>query len=158
MKARLFAASAAWLALAGPVRAGNDAANDFDHVHVSAPEPAKAAEWYLRLIGGTKLEQADRIAFGKTLVIFVQRQGTALGSEGTSLDHIGFSFPNLAEKMKELHANGVKVVAEPRALRGLYRSAFIEDPWGTKIEILEDPAALGFHHVHLRSPDPAAVR
>jgi len=30
------------------------------------------------------------------------------------------------------------------------------DPWGVKIEIVNDPQLRGFHHVHLRSTDPAA--
>ena len=32
----------------------------------------------------------------------------------------------------------------------------ITDPWGVKIEIVNDPARRGFHHVHLNAPDPAA--
>ena len=35
--------------------------------------------------------------------------------------------------------------------------AFIEDPWGTKIEVVEDHEWLGFHHIHLRSDDPGTT-
>ncbi len=30
----------------------------------------------------------------------------------------------------------------------------IEDPWGTRLELVQDPDALGLHHVELRVPDP----
>src|SRR5437763_8772083 len=32
----------------------------------------------------------------------------------------------------------------------------MEDPWGVKIEVVNDPQRRGFHHVHLRSADPVA--
>ena len=44
-----------------------------------------------------------------------------------------------------------------RAIDGLFKLAFVEDPWGTKIEVVEDTEWLGFHHLHLRSTDPAAA-
>ena len=34
--------------------------------------------------------------------------------------------------------------------------AFIEDPWGVKIELAQDTERLGFHHIHLNAPDPDA--
>ena len=37
---------------------------------------------------------------------------------------------------------------------GLYKSGFIFDPWGTRIELVEDADLLGFHHVHLSSLNP----
>ena len=33
----------------------------------------------------------------------------------------------------------------------------IEDPWGVKLELVEDPQLLGFHHAHTRAADPAAM-
>jgi catechol 2,3-dioxygenase-like lactoylglutathione lyase family enzyme len=40
---------------------------------------------------------------------------------------------------------------------GLYRAGFVFDPWGTRIELVEDGDLLGFHHVHLSAQDPAAT-
>ena len=39
---------------------------------------------------------------------------------------------------------------------GKLKFGFIEDPWGTKIEVMQDPDLIGFHHIHLHVPDPAA--
>ena len=44
-----------------------------------------------------------------------------------------------------------------RDVPGLFKIAFIFDPWGTRIELAEDPDYLGFHHIHLSAaarPDP----
>jgi catechol 2,3-dioxygenase-like lactoylglutathione lyase family enzyme len=38
------------------------------------------------------------------------------------------------------------------------RMAVIEDPWGTKIELVQDPRLLGFHHVRVLATDPVAMR
>ena len=37
-------------------------------------------------------------------------------------------------------------------------SACVEDPWGTRIELVQDAEITGFHHVHLRVPDPDQAR
>ena len=37
---------------------------------------------------------------------------------------------------------------------GMFKLAFVEDPWGTRLEIVQDSAKLGLHHVHLRAPNP----
>jgi catechol 2,3-dioxygenase-like lactoylglutathione lyase family enzyme len=48
----------------------------------------------------------------------------------------------------------VKVTAPVGEVSGLWKRAAIEDPWGTKIELVQDPGSLGFHHLALRVPDP----
>jgi hypothetical protein len=37
---------------------------------------------------------------------------------------------------------------------GLFKLGFVEDPWGTKIEVVQDPELLGLHHMHMRAPNP----
>ena len=103
----------------------------YDHVHLAAPDQAKAVEWYQQMFGGvTTPEGKDRLLFGKTRFIWL-KSDTAQPSANTAIDHIAFSMENRQPGM-------------------------ITDPWGVKIEILNDPALRGFHHVHLRSTDPAA--
>ena len=95
----------------------------------------------------------DRVVFGKTLLVF-QKAPSAQPSAGSSIDHIGFSFADLDVKMKEFEAAGIKVLTPVRAMPGVFKLAFIEDPWGVKIEMVQDSETLGFHHVHLFVPDP----
>ena len=54
-------------------------------------------------------------------------------------------------------AAGVRILEDIREVEGLFKLAFIEDPWGTKIEVVEDHEWLGFHHIHLRSDDPGTT-
>jgi catechol 2,3-dioxygenase-like lactoylglutathione lyase family enzyme len=128
----------------------------YDHVHLAAPDQAKAVEWYQKMFGGqTTPEGKDRLLFGKTRFIWLKSE-TAQPSANTAIDHIGLSFADLDAKMKEWEAVGVKVITPLRPVPGLVKIGFIEDPWGVKIEVVQDTETLGFHHVHLRSPDPAA--
>jgi catechol 2,3-dioxygenase-like lactoylglutathione lyase family enzyme len=144
------------VALAAPAAAA-DILPIVDHIHLNVPDQAKAVEWYQKNFGGTPLAEApDRLMFGDTRLIFL-RNDKGQPSTGSALDHIGFSFADLDAKMKELEAAGVKVVTPVREVQGLFKLGFVEDPWGTRIEVVQDPDKLGLHHVHLRAPDPAAT-
>ena len=129
----------------------------YDHVHLNVPDQAKAVEWYQKNFGGQPTAEAtDRLMFGSTRLIFL-KNANGLPSAGSSIDHIGFSFADLDAKMKELEAAGVKVVTPVRDVPNLFKLGFVEDPWGTKIEVVQDPELLGLHHIHLRAADPAEM-
>jgi hypothetical protein len=85
------------------------------------------------------------------------RKADAKPSAGSAVDHIGFSFADIDTKLKQLAAAGVKVTEEIRDVPDVFKIAFVEDPWGTRIELVQDPELLGLHHVHLRGPDPEQV-
>ena len=128
-----------------------------DHIHLGVPDQAKAVEWYRKFFGGQPMTEApDRVMLGETRLIFLRNE-KAQPSTGSGLDHIGFSFADLDAKMKELEAAGIKVVTPVREVPGLFKLGFVEDPWGTRIEVVQDPEKLGLHHVHLRAPDPATA-
>ena len=128
-----------------------------DHIHLSAPDPVVAVAWYRRYFGGeTMAEGTDRLRLGDVRVIFSRREKT-LPSQGSAVDHIGFSVTNLDETMKALLADGVTITMPARDVPGLFPLAFVEDPWGTRIEVVQDAATVGVHHVHLRGADPSAM-
>ncbi len=129
-----------------------------DHVHLAAPDPEKAVAWYRAHFGGQIMAEArDRLLYGDTRIIF-QKRDANLPSEGSVLDHIGFSVPSVDGAMKAFQTEGVKITQAVREAPGLFKFAFIEDPWGTRIEVVQDSQKFGLHHVHLRSPDPAAMQ
>ena len=132
------------------------AAIDFHNVHIRVPDPAKAGEWYVKYLGATPGRAPQLIYFGKTLIEFVKTDNPA-PSAGSVIDHIGLSYADLAAKMKDFEAGGAKVLTPVRDTPGLFQLGFIQDPWSTKIEVVQDPESLGFHHVHLRVPDPATT-
>lgn len=128
----------------------------YHNVHLRVADPAAASEWYIKYLGATKAPPPFSVQFGKTLVAFV-RTDKPLPSDGSAIDHIGISFVNLQSKMQEFGAGGVKIVTPMADAPGMFPYGYIEDPWGVKIEVMQDGELLGFHHVHLRVADPAAT-
>lgn len=128
----------------------------YDHVHLAAADPAKAVEWYVKNLGARPGDMPDRVLIGRTIFAFTKRDGSP-PSAGGAVDHIGFSFPNVDGKMKELETASAKVLTPPRDVPNLFRIAFVEDPFEIKIELVQDPDTPGFHHIHLRVPDPEAT-
>lgn len=138
-----------------PLRAQNAVATfPYDHIHLNVPDPAVASKWYETNFGGRRITEApDRLMYGSTRFMFL-KSVTAKPSAGSAIDHVGFSVPDLAATLKTLEASGVKITTPLRDVEGLFKLAFVEDPWGTRIEVVQDPELLGLHHVHLRHPDP----
>jgi len=143
--------------IAAPAAAQTPILPILDHIHLNVPDQAKGVEWYQKNFGGKTLSEApDRLLLGDTRLIFLKNdKGTP--STGSALDHVGFSVADLDAKMKEFEAAGIKIVTPARDAPGLFKLAFIEDPWGTRIEVVQDPEKLGLHHMHLRAPDPTAT-
>jgi catechol 2,3-dioxygenase-like lactoylglutathione lyase family enzyme len=153
MTLRLLASPLCLIALAAG--AGLQAATSpYDHMHYGVPDPAKAVDWYLTQLGAKRGAAPDRVVFGRTIFAFAKTENP-LPSTGSVIDHVAFSVADVVLKMNELQAAGVKIVAPARDVPGLFKAGFIEDPWGGRVELVQDSAALGFHHIHLRVPDPA---
>ena len=131
-------------------------AGDFHNVHIRVPDPPKASEWYVKTLGAKAGPAPQLIFFGKTLIEFL-KDDAAKPSVGSAIDHIGLSYADLDAQMKVFSANSAKIISPVRDVPGLFKLAFIEDPWGTKIEVVQDAEQLGFHHVHLSVPDPPGV-
>lgn len=129
----------------------------YDHVHVNVPDPSAASQWYEKYFGGKRITEApDRLMYGSTRFMFL-KMANAQPSAGSAVDHVGFSVADIDAKFKEFEAGGVKIVTPVRDLPGVFKLGFIEDPWGTRIEVVQDPELLGLHHIHMRGPDPDAV-
>ena len=130
----------------------------YDHVHMSVPDPQVAAQWWHDHIGGEWVDgRTDRLLFGTTRIMFLTARSDRKPSAGGVIDHLGFSYWDLASKMTELEAAGATVTTPIRDVPGVFQLAYINDPWGVRLEIVQDPQHLGFNHVHLRSPDPEAA-
>ena len=152
MTAKSFVLLAAVVAAIGLPSAARAA--DYHHIHLTTTDAAKAKQWYMTHMGCTDYGRANACAAGGTLLIFFEREAVDGPSVGSGVDHIGFSFRNLDAMMRSYEAAGVTIVEPMREIDGLFKLAFVEDPWGTKIEVVEDHEWIGFHHLHLRSPDP----
>jgi len=154
MQRAILSTAVVCLALGPAIRPAVAQTFPYDHLHLNVPDPAAAATWYEKYFGARRLpEGPDRLMFGSTRFLFM-RKTDAKPSSGSVVDHLGFSFPDLDAKMKEFEAAGIKIVTPMRDAPGLFKLAFVEDPWGTRIEVVQDPELLGLHHIHMHAPDP----
>ena len=137
------------------------------HLHIALSNTSEAVSWYEEHLDCEAIAgREDAVNCGNTEIEFFLAQ-TVGGRQGTGVDHFGFSVPDLDAKMAELESvgvrgSGVRLVrfedgSLVRDIPGLFKIAFITDPWGTKIELVQDEDLLGFHHIHLNSVDPAAA-
>ena len=141
---------------------------DYHHVHMRAKNTLEVATWYAHNMQGeqTRLGDFDAVMFGEVLLLFAPADregadgsvapGELVSSAGSALDHLGFSFVNLATQIPALQAAGARVTRQPENL-GTLSYVFIEDPWGQKIEVMQDPQLVGFHHAHLVAVDARAA-
>ena len=148
----LYAVLLALLGISGAAQAPQTV--PYDHIHLAAADPDKAYDWYVANLSGQVGENPGRVIFepftGRRplpIQLIFLRVPDAKPSEGGVIDSLGFSVPDVAAKVKALEAAGAKVVAP----------SVVVDPWGTKIELVDDRARRGFHHITLRVPDPDAT-
>lgn len=129
----------------------------FDHIHLNEPAAEGSQWWEKNIPGGRRITEApNRIMYGAVRLMFLQPKSSG-GSDGSVIEHLGFSVPDLDATMKSLAAINTKVIEPVKDLPGLYRSAMIESPWGTRIQLVQDRDLIGLHHVQLRAPDPEAA-
>ena len=143
------------VALAVAAHAGDA---QFRGVSLNVADPHAAAEWYARNLGGQvdQVSVGDAVAFGDVTIHFVKATGDIAGSVGSVVDHLGFSYPDIDAKMRELAAAGVEIVSGVEQ-EGPIKYAFVRDRWHTLLEIVQDPEIAGFHHIHLATTDPKAA-
>ena len=110
------------------------------HVHFFSQNNMEMQAWYVKTFGATsRLGGAFPAAIlpGVTLN-FSASPTPVVGTQGRTLDHIGFEVKNLEEFTKKLEAEGITLAVPYRTVPALgIAIAFITDPWGTYIELTE---------------------
>ena len=142
-------------------------AADYHHVHITGASPSEGVRWYTRHLDCEPVADRPDAADCDGVELIFMVQPTMGSTQGTGVNHISFSYPDLTAKMAELEAvgvrgSGVRLQRFPdgstlRDEPGLFKLGFIFDPWGTRIEMVEDADYLGFHHIHLSATDPAVT-
>ncbi|MCB1672796.1 MAG: VOC family protein [Gammaproteobacteria bacterium] len=126
----------------------------YDNLHIAVTDPDGARQWYVEYLDGE--ERDGLVYFGDTYFRFIPTDEIR-PSTGSVIDHIGLSFPDLAAVMARLEDSGATVLSPMRNIEGFFPMAYVEDPWGVKFELVQDPQWPDFHHIHLRVPDPTAT-
>src|SRR5262249_24167326 len=145
------------IGFAGTASAQTKTTLPYDHIHLNEPA-AEASQWWEKNIpSGRRITEApNRIMYGSTRLMFLGAQSSG-GSQGSVIEHLGFSVPDLEAKTRDLAAINTKVIEPVKDIPGLYKTALIESPWGTQIQLVQDPDPPGLHHVQLRAQDPEAA-
>lgn len=152
-----------------------DAPIAYGHHHLNVTSiPADVK--FFETLGGTQTVVAGRtiMKFPNVLVLLREQKPTA-GTKGSSVDHIGFSVPDLRVMVDKVKAAGYRMVTKEEAPSPPWvaaddiatqagrdvRIAFAMGPDDLKVEIVEvktqtTPVAL--HHIHFAGPDNKAMQ
>src|ERR1051326_266581 len=147
----------------------------YGHHHINTTNMAAQKKFYVDTLGG-KLRHigagTDRdqeiIEFPGVLMFFRPMQAPTGGSIGTTVNHIGFSVPDLKVLVPKIKANGfkmittdsvaatVKVTDDIAAASPTTNIAFALGPEDTKVEFVEvkdQKAPIQLHHIHFFGQD-----
>ncbi len=132
------------------------------HHHLNVTDLAAHKRFWGELLGGelARFGETDVVKLPDTL-LFLRAQEPAGGSSGSTVDHLGFSVPDLQGLVRRMKAAGVEMVTA-QVVAGcegdIHRSpdqdihlAFALGPDGMRVELMEDKALGGtvIHHVHI---------
>ena len=95
---RVVLGAAAVLAVSASIAGAQVETLQYDHVHMSVPDPQVAAQWYHDHIGGEWVDgRTDRLLFGTTRIMFLGNRGnTRKPSAESAVAHLGDDLADLA--------------------------------------------------------------
>ena len=149
-----------------------DAAIVYGHHHLNVTSVEEHKTFWVDTLGGTatKAGTFDVIKIPNVL-IFLSARARSGPTKGSSLDHIGFSVPNLRQVVDKVKANGYRMVTAEEAPPGVTVTddiaargngiAYVLGPDGVKVELLQangQTAAIMHHHIHLFGGQPSEMR
>jgi len=141
----------------------------YGHHHLNTTDMAAQKKFYVDTLGGTFAKFGsgnnvqDMIEFPNVLIFFRPMQAPTGGSIGTTVNHIGFSVPNLSALVPKIKAAGykmittdsvaatVKVTDDIAAASPTTKIAFVLGPEDVKVEFVEakdQQTPIQLHHIH----------
>jgi len=120
----------------------------YHHVHLTSPDPAAAASWYVRFLGAEIVSDADlrgarnvRLKVGEALLNIRasragERHAPAPANAHYGFNHICLAVDDLDEALRDAEAKRA-VIAEPLFTLSSGRGFFLEGPDGVLVEIFE---------------------
>jgi catechol 2,3-dioxygenase-like lactoylglutathione lyase family enzyme len=152
----LLLSAAAFAQTAAP----NAAGISVGHVHLIVADPEEHKKLWVGLLGGQVVNAGalEMIKFPGVFVIAQKaRAPLADGSDGSTVNHFGFMVKSYSEMRQKLMDAGLKFSADNEKTHQV--TAIFPDK--IRVEFSEDPnlkVPIQFHHIHLASTDPPAIR
>jgi catechol 2,3-dioxygenase-like lactoylglutathione lyase family enzyme len=149
-----------------------DAGIVYGHHHLNATSIDEHKRFWVDTLGGTAIKAGnfDVVKFPNVL-IFLNARAPGGPTRSSSLNHIGFSVPDLRQVVDRLKANGYRMVTVEEAPAGVTVKddigvtgngiAYALGPDDVKVELLQvngQTAPIMHHHVHFFGERPAEMR
>ena len=147
----------------------------YGHHHLAVSDVAAHKRFWVGTLGGTVVtldSGTEAIRFPNVLMLMRAQPPTG-GTKGTSVNHIGFSVPNIRQVVDKIKANGFRMVTrdEVAATQAVTDDiavinpnasiAFVMGPDDVKVELVEVRAQtlpIALHHVHFSGPQNAEMQ
>src|SRR5438477_9401179 len=141
----------------------------YGHHHLNTTNMDAQKKFFVDTLGGTVVKlgaNQEIVKFPNVLIFFRPMQAPTGGTRGTTVNHIGFSVPNLSTLVPKIKAAGfkmittesvastVKVTNDIAAASPTTNLAFALGPEDVKVEFVEvrdQKAPIQLHHIHFFS-------
>jgi catechol 2,3-dioxygenase-like lactoylglutathione lyase family enzyme len=148
----------------------------YGHHHLNTTNMAAQKKFFVDTLGGTAIKigsnQQEIVKFPNVLIFFRTNQAPTGGTRGTTVNHIGFSVPDLRPVIDKIKANGFQMITRSEtlptdevkddiAIRGNTRLAFALGPDDVKVELIQAAALtvpITLNHIHFFHPQNTEMR
>jgi catechol 2,3-dioxygenase-like lactoylglutathione lyase family enzyme len=144
----------------------------YGHHHLNTTNMDAQKKFFVDTLGGTLIQlgtnKVEVVEFPNVLILFRPMQAPTGGTRGTTVNHIGFSVPNLRRVVDKVKANGFQMITKTEApgrevaddIAGPLQAggasiAFAQGPDDVKVELVEvkqQTIPITLHHVHFFNP------
>ena len=149
-----------------------EAAVVYGHHHLNVSSVDEHKKFWVDTLGGRAIKAGNfDIIVMPNVLIFLSARPSSGPTKGSSLNHIGFSVPNLRLMVDKVKANGYRMVTMEEAPAGVTVKddigqtgngiAYALGPDGVKVELLQvngQTAPIAHHHIHVFGEKPAEMR
>jgi catechol 2,3-dioxygenase-like lactoylglutathione lyase family enzyme len=151
----------------------------YGHHHLNTTNLDAQKKFFVATLGGTAItigtNNTEIVRFPNVLIFFRPNQAPTGGTRGTTVNHIGFSVPNLRQVVDKIKANGFQMITKTEvaadrkvtddiagpAQAGGASIAFALAPDEVKVELVENKQQtipITLHHVHFFNPKNAEMQ
>ena len=165
---------------AAQLTAAKDGPIVYGHHHLAVSDLEAHKKFWVETLGGTAITLSSgtqAIRFPGVFMLLraptANAPGPKGGSKGTTVNHIGFSVPDLAKALERIRSAGYRIVTREEAVAprevsndiaittGGTSIAFVMAPDDVKVELVESrsqAAPIALHHVHFFGAQPAEMQ
>jgi catechol 2,3-dioxygenase-like lactoylglutathione lyase family enzyme len=157
---RLFVWAASAASLFAQLPSPNESGISLGHIHLMVTDPEAHKKLWVGLLGAEVTHAGSLEMFklpGIFIVVGKARTSPLEGTEGSTVNHVGFLVKSNAEIKAKLVAAGL--TPTPNASNP--RQLMVDFPDKVRVELTEDPelkVPVMMHHIHVSSTDPEQTR